>query len=151
MQGQFISSLPRTVCLRLWLLTAEQTHRSINADGFGVAFYPSETDSTTPLGPCIFRSITPASANSVCVLKSAGTGQTDLLITQLVESEPSPLGRKSQVAFDVCTRSSREWLLVLSASFTLTRVLSQSTTGALSEENTHVRGNVHQILGAYES
>lgn len=35
-------------------------HSSINADGFGVAFYPSETDETTPMGPCIFRSITPA-------------------------------------------------------------------------------------------
>ncbi|ORY78092.1 nucleophile aminohydrolase [Leucosporidium creatinivorum] len=69
---------------------------SINADGFGVAFYPSETDATTPMGPCIFRSITPAWSN--------------LNLHRLAERVKSPL--------------------------TFAHVRA-STTGALSEENTH--------------
>ncbi|TNY21484.1 nucleophile aminohydrolase [Rhodotorula diobovata] len=35
---------------------------SINADGFGVGWYPTDTDPGTP-GPCVFRSITPAWSN----------------------------------------------------------------------------------------
>ncbi|KAK4052658.1 glutamine amidotransferase subunit [Microbotryomycetes sp. JL201] len=69
---------------------------SINADGFGVAFYPTETDPSTPLGPCIFRSITPAWSNQN--------------LHRLAERV------KSRLTF---------------------AHVRASTTGALSEENTH--------------
>ncbi|GAA6028661.1 hypothetical protein JCM8097_007335 [Rhodosporidiobolus ruineniae] len=68
---------------------------SINADGFGVAWYPREMEQTSP-GPCIFRSITPAWSN--------------LNLHRLADKI------KSSLVF---------------------AHVRASTTGALSEENTH--------------
>ncbi|BGP17646.1 hypothetical protein JCM10213_001299 [Rhodosporidiobolus nylandii] len=68
---------------------------SINADGFGVAWYPPEKEQTSP-GPCIFRSITPAWSN--------------LNLHRLADKI------KSSLVF---------------------AHVRASTTGALSEENTH--------------
>ncbi|GAA5858769.1 hypothetical protein JCM1840_006549 [Sporobolomyces johnsonii] len=68
---------------------------SINADGFGVGWYPTEKEQTTP-GPCIFRSITPAWSN--------------LNLHRLADKIKSPL---------------------------VFAHVRASTTGALSEENTH--------------
>ncbi|KDE05682.1 hypothetical protein MVLG_03916 [Microbotryum lychnidis-dioicae p1A1 Lamole] len=69
---------------------------SINADGFGVAWYGPHDDPSTPLGPCIFRSITPAWSNSN--------------LHRIAERVKSPL---------------------------VFAHVRASTTGALSEENTH--------------
>ncbi|SCV70220.1 BQ2448_1614 [Microbotryum intermedium] len=69
---------------------------SINADGFGVAWYGQHDDASTPLGPCIFRSITPAWSNSN--------------LHRIAERVKSPL---------------------------VFAHVRASTTGALSEENTH--------------
>ncbi|SCZ87344.1 BZ3500_MvSof-1268-A1-R1_Chr2-2g04810 [Microbotryum saponariae] len=69
---------------------------SINADGFGVAWYGPHDDASTPLGPCIFRSITPAWSNSN--------------LHRIAERVKSPL---------------------------VFAHVRASTTGALSEENTH--------------
>ncbi|BGP56501.1 hypothetical protein JCM8202_004603 [Rhodotorula sphaerocarpa] len=75
---------------------------SINADGFGVAWYPAEqevvqkSDDPTSSGPCVFRSITPAWSNAN--------------LHRLADKIKSPL---------------------------VFAHVRASTTGALSEENTH--------------
>jgi len=103
--------VPPPLLLPTWHpLTLDSSRRSINADGFGVGWYPTDTDPGSP-GPCVFRALPPSllaplpSLSPLELTPSPRTRARRVHHARMEQPQPASPRRQNQERARLCPRA----------------------------------------------